>query len=99
MFDRMRLPAIVLDRHGSVVEVNATARALFDPDINVKNNRFCIRDREACAQLRAWLDEMTKPVQLKSLIAEAILIQRRDKLPLILRAVPFKEPTQSSEQE
>ena len=95
----MRIPAIVLDRHGFVVEVNATAGVVFDPDINIKDNRFCVRDREARAHLKASLDEMTKPVQLKSLIAEPILVQRHDKLPVVLRIVPFKEPTQSSEQE
>ena len=95
----MCLPAIVLDRHGFVVELNATACAVFDRDINIKDNRFCVRDREACAHLRASLDEMTKPVQLKSLIAEPILIQRRKKFPVVLRTLPFKEPMQSSEQE
>jgi hypothetical protein len=95
----MCLPAIVLDRHGFVVELNAAARAIFDPDIYIKDNRFCVRDREACTHLRALLDEMTKPVQLKSLIAEPIFIQRRDKFPVVLRAVPFREPTQSCEQE
>jgi hypothetical protein len=98
MLERMCLPSIVLDQNGSVVEVNAAAHALFGPDVNVKNDRFCIRDREACARLWAWLDEIVKPVQLRSLISEAILIQRHDKFPLILRAVPFKEPIQQSEQ-
>ena len=95
----MCVPAIVLDRHGFVVELNATARAIFDPDIYIEDNRFCVRDREACTHLMTLLDEMIKPVQLKSLITEPILIQRRDKLPVVLRTVPFREPTQSSEQE
>jgi hypothetical protein len=95
----MCLPAIVLDRHGFVVELNATARAVFDPGIYIKDNRFCVRDREASTHLMTSLDEMTKPVQLKSLAAEPILIRRRDKFPVVLRTVPFKEPTQSSEQQ
>ena len=95
----MCLPGIVLDRHGFVVEVNRTAHAVFDANIYIKDNYFCIRDREACARLKASLKEMTMPVQLKSLIAEPILVQRRHKLPVVLHSVPFKEPTQSSEQE
>jgi hypothetical protein len=95
----MCLPGIVLDRHGFVVEVNARAHAVFDANIYIKDNYFCIRDREACARLKASLKEMTMPVQLKSLIAEPILVQRRYKLPVVLRTLPFKEPTQSSEQE
>jgi hypothetical protein len=99
MLERMCLPAIVLDRHGFVLELNATARAVLDPDINIKDNRLCVRDREAYGHLKVSLDEMTKPVQLKSLAAEPILIRRRDKFPVVLRTVPFKEPTQSSEQQ
>jgi hypothetical protein len=95
----MCLPGIVLDRHGLVVEVNARAHMVFDADIYIKDNYFCIRDREACARLKASLNEMTKPVQLKSLIAEPILVQRRGKLPVVLHIVPFKEQTQSSAQE
>src|ERR1700758_4166982 len=59
----------------------------------------CQRDREASAYLRASLDKMTKPVQLNSLIAKPILIPRRNKFPVVLRIRPFKEPTQSPEQE
>ena len=81
------------------MEVNATVGVVFDPDINIKDNRFCVRDREARAHLKASLDEMTKPIQLKSLFADPIPVRRHDKLPVVLRIVPFKEPTQSSEQE
>ena len=42
--NRIHLPAIILDRRGFVVEVNAAACAVFDPDINIKDNRFCVRD-------------------------------------------------------
>jgi hypothetical protein len=97
--DMMCLPAIVLDRHGFVVEVNAHAHAVLDVDIYIKDDYFSIRDREACARLKTSLNEMTKPVQLKSSIAEPILIQRRDNLPVVLRTLPFNEPTQSPEQE
>ena len=92
----MGLPGTVLDRHGFVVEVNARAHAVFDANIYIKDNYFCIRDREACARLKASLKEMTMPVPL---IVEPILVQRRHKLPVVLHSVPFKEPTQSSEQE
>jgi hypothetical protein len=96
--NRIRLPAIILDRRGFVVEVNAAAGAVFDPDINIKDNRFCVRDLKARALLKVSLDEMTKPVKLESLIAEPIIVQRHGKLPLILRILPFKAPPQSPEQ-
>jgi len=93
------LPAIVLDRHGMVAEVNAHAHAVFDSDIYIKDDYFCLRDREAGARLKAALNEMTLPVKLKSSIAERILVQRRDKPPVVLQTFLFEEPTQSSEQE
>jgi hypothetical protein len=97
--NRMCLPAIILHLHGIVMEANATARAFLDSNIYIKNNRLCIRDRDAYAALNARLNEMTKPAQLKSTIAEPILVQRRGKLPVVLVTLPFKEPSQSSEQE
>jgi hypothetical protein len=68
----MCLPAIILDRHGIVTETNAAAHALLDWNINIKDNRLCIRDGDAYAELNARLDEMTKPAKLKSSIAEPI---------------------------
>ena len=67
--------------------------------INIKDNRFCVRDLKARALLKVSLDEMTKPVKLESLIAEPRIVQRHGKLPLILRILPFKAPPQSPEQE
>ena len=79
----MCLPAIILDRHGIVTETNATARAFLDWNINIKDNRLCIRDGDAYAELNARLEEITKPAQLKS-IAEPIFVQRHKKLPVVL---------------
>ena len=80
------------------MEANATARALLDSNINIKDNRLCIRDGDAYAELNARLEEMTKPAQLKS-IAEPIFVQRHKKLPVVLATIPLKEPMQSPEQE
>jgi hypothetical protein len=96
--NKMCLPAIILDRHGIVTETNATARAFLDWNINIKDNRLCIRDGDAYAELNARLEEITKPAQLKS-IAEPIFVQRHKKLPVVLATIPLKEPMQSPEQE
>jgi hypothetical protein len=95
----MRLPAIILDRHAMVTVANATARAILDWNINIIGNRLNIRDPDAYAELIARLDEMTKPAQLKPLIAEPIFVQRQKKLPVVLATIPFKEHMQSHEQE
>ena len=40
----MRLPAIALDQHGFVAEVNAAAEAVFDNDFRIKDRRLFVRD-------------------------------------------------------
>ena len=58
-----------------------------------------VRDLEARALLKASLDELTNAPKLKSLIAEPIIVQRSDKLPVILRIWPFEGAAHSSEQD
>jgi DNA-binding CsgD family transcriptional regulator len=95
----MRLPAIALDRRGFVVDVNAAADAVFDNDVKIKNKRLFVHDLEARALLKASLDELSNPVKLKPLIAEPIIVQRPDKLPVIMRIWPFEGAAHSPEQD
>ena len=70
--------------------MTAAADALFDDDIKIKAKRLFVRDLEARALLKASLDELASPV--KSLFADPpIIVQRRDKLLVILRIGPSKE--------
>ena len=91
----MRLPTIALGPRGFVVDVNAAADAVFDNDVKISNQRLFVRDLEARAILKASLDELANPAKLKSLIAEPIIVQRRDKLPVIVRIWPFEGPAHS----
>jgi len=79
----MHLPAIALDRRGFVVNVNTAAAAVFDDDVKVKDKRLFVRDLEARMLLKASLDGSASTVAPQSLIAEPIIIQRRDKFPVI----------------
>src|SRR6266853_529889 len=54
----MRLPAIALDEHGFVAEVNAAAEALFDNDVKVKDRRLFVRDSAAKALLKEAIDQL-----------------------------------------
>jgi DNA-binding CsgD family transcriptional regulator len=90
MLNWMRLPAIALDRRGFVVDVNTAAAVVFDDDIKVKDKRLFVRDLEARTLLKASLDSSASPVESQSLIAEPIIVQRRDKLPVIVRIWPFE---------
>jgi DNA-binding CsgD family transcriptional regulator len=95
----MRLPAIALDRRGFVVDANAAADAVFDNDVKIMDKRLFVRDLEARARLKASLNELTHPPKLQCLTAEPIVVQRPDKLPVILRIWPFEGAAHSPEQE
>src|SRR5580700_10167986 len=43
----MRLPAIALDQHGFVADVNAAADTIFDNDVKIKDRRLFVRDPAA----------------------------------------------------
>jgi len=95
----LHLPAIALDRRGYVVDVNAAADMIFDDYVKIKDKRLFLRDPEARAILKASLDALTNPANLKSLLAEPIIVQRRDKLPVILRIWLFEGPNHAPEQD
>jgi DNA-binding CsgD family transcriptional regulator len=81
----MRLPAIALDQHGFVAEVNAAAEAVFDNDFRIKDRRLFVRDPAARALLNEVIDQLRTLPRLNPLVTEPIIVQRRDKLPVIVR--------------
>ena len=86
----LRLPAIALDQHGFVADVNATADAVFDHNIKIKDRRLFVRDPDARTHLKDAID------QLKDLTRRApfepVIVPRTDKLPVIVRIWPFDGP-------
>ena len=99
LLNSMRLPAITLDRRGFVLNVNTSAAVVFDDDVKVKGKRLFVRYLEARTLLKASLDSSASPVGSQSLIAEPIIVQRRHKLPVILRIWPFAGAACSPEQQ
>ena len=86
----MRLPAIAIDQHGFVADVNTTADAVFDHNIKIKDRRLFVRDPDARTHLKDAID------QLKDLTRRApfepVIVPRTDKLPVIVRIWPFDGP-------
>src|ERR1700731_1818748 len=85
----MRLPAIALDEHGFVAEVNAAAEAVFDNDFRIKDRRLFVRDPAARALLKDAIDQLKPSPRLNPLATEPIIVQRQDKLPVIVRTWRF----------
>jgi DNA-binding CsgD family transcriptional regulator len=86
----MRLPAIALDRHGFVADVNAAADVVFDNNITIKDRRLFVRDPGARALLKDAIDQLL--ALQNSLPLEPVIVPRMDKLPVIVRIWPFEEP-------
>ena len=85
----MRLPAIALDLHGFVTEVNAAAEAVFDNDFRIKDRRLFVRDPAARALLKEAIDQLKTSPPPNPLATEPIVVQRQDKLPVIVRTWRF----------
>ena len=87
----MRLPAIALDQHGFVVDVNAAADAVFDHNIKIKDRRLFVRDPDARTLLKDAIDQLKDLPRLHSGF-EPVIVPRIDKLPVIVRIWPFDGP-------
>ena len=81
----MRLPAIALDQHGFVAEVNAAAEAIFDNDFRIKDRRLFVRDAAARALLKEAIDQLRTSPRLNPSATDPIIVQRQNKLPVIVR--------------
>ena len=89
----MRLPAIALDEHGFVADVNAAADVAFDNDIKIKDKRVFVRDLAARAHLKEAIDLLKDISGVESLAFEPVIVPRMDKLPVIVRIWPFEGPS------
>ena len=95
----MRLPAIALDQHGLVADVNAAADAVFDQNINIKDRRLFVRNPDARTLLKNAVDQLKELPRLDSLALEPVIVPRMDKLPVIVRIWPFDGPAHQPGQE
>jgi DNA-binding CsgD family transcriptional regulator len=84
----MRVPAVMLDDDGFVTDANAAAQAIFDDHVRIKDRRVFLRDAESRAQLKEAIESLRTTPRLNPLITDPIIVQRQDKLPVILRIWP-----------
>ena len=95
----MGLPAIALDRYGSVVDANAAAEVIFDDNIRIKNRRLFVRDADSRTLLKEAIDQLARPPIPNALAGEPVVVPRMDKLPVIVRIWPFEGPSHPPAQE
>ena len=85
----MRLPTIALDQDGFVAEVNAAAETIFDNDVTIKDRRLFVRDPAARALLKEVINQLRTSPRLNPSATDPIIVQRQDKLPVIVRIWRF----------
>jgi DNA-binding CsgD family transcriptional regulator len=90
--EAMRLPAISINQDGFVAEVNATADAVFDQNIKIKDRWLFVRDFDARTLLKEAIDQLKDHSHLDSLALEPVIVPRMEKLPVIVRIWPFDGP-------
>ena len=93
----IRLPAVALDQHGFVADVNAAADAVFDHNIKIKDKRLFVRDPDARTLLKDAIDQLTAMPRLDPF--EPVIVPRTNKLPVIVRIWPFDGPAHQPGQE
>jgi hypothetical protein len=81
----MRLPAISLDKHGSVIDANAAAEVVFDDNIRIKHRRLFVRDMASRTRLQEAINQLSS---LNAWALEPVMVPRMDKLPVIVRIWP-----------
>jgi hypothetical protein len=97
-FNALRLPAIALDRHGFVVDVNAAADMVFDRYIKVKDRRLFIRDPDSQRLLKEAIDKLKTLPWVNPLVFEPVIVPRTDQ-PVIVRIWPLEGPARPPAQE
>jgi DNA-binding CsgD family transcriptional regulator len=84
----VRLPAVAIDRSGFVLDANPSAEALFGPELYIKDGRL-----EALPSTKSQLEKLfealrrtpdTYPIPPR----DAIVVQRKESAPLVLRLLP-----------
>jgi hypothetical protein len=93
VLNAMRLPAIAIDQHGFVADVNAAADVVFDNDIKIKDRRLFIRNPDARTHLKEAIDRLMDLHRLDSVALEPVIVPRMDKLPVIVRVWPCEGPS------
>ncbi len=88
VLDRVRQPAMVLDRQGRVLSTNAAAESGFDNEVRVRERRLVVRDKQAMTRIDQLTSMIRSTPDTVALPASPILIRRTNKPPVVLRVLP-----------
>jgi DNA-binding CsgD family transcriptional regulator len=96
VLDRLRQPAVVLDRQGKVLDLNTAAAAGLDDDIRIANKRLVVRDKNAAANLDRLVSMIRAMPESAALPTEPILVRRSRKRSVVVRVLPVDGAARSA---
>ncbi|TQF38712.1 hypothetical protein UNPF46_15265 [Bradyrhizobium sp. UNPF46] len=88
VLDRVRQPALILNREGMVLRTNAAADRGFDDEIRVRERRLVLRDKQAMTRFDQLIGMIRSTPDAAAIPASPILIRRTMKPPVVLRTLP-----------
>ncbi|MHC4050465.1 helix-turn-helix transcriptional regulator [Bradyrhizobium sp. 25ACV] len=88
VLDRVRQPALILNREGMVLRTNAAAETGFDNEIRIRERRLILRDKHAMTRLDQLISALRSTPDASAIPASPILIRRTTKPPVVLRILP-----------
>lgn len=89
---RLNQPALVIDRMGLVLAINALAEQLFDDDLFVRDQRLVVTDQKAKLILKAFIDQFQTVPRTPALSLASLVVQRRMKRPVLIRTFLLDGP-------
>ncbi|WIW47859.1 helix-turn-helix transcriptional regulator [Bradyrhizobium sp. 62B] len=88
VLDRVRQPALVLNREGMVLRTNQMADRGFDDEIRIRGRRLVLRDKHAMTRFDQLVSMIRSTPDAAAIPASPILVRRTTKPPVVLRLLP-----------
>jgi DNA-binding CsgD family transcriptional regulator len=88
VLDRVRQPALVLNREGMVLRTNQAADRGFDDEIRIRERRLVLRDKQAMTRFDQLVSLIRSTPDAAAVPASPILVRRTAKPPVVLRVLP-----------
>lgn len=95
VLNRVRQPALVLNREGMVLRTNEIADRGFDDEIRIRERRLVLRDKQAMARFDQLVSMIRSTPDAAAIPASPILVRRTTKPPVVLRLLPVEGAARS----
>lgn len=98
-FDLLNEPAISISYVGKILQVNSSARSLFDSDFGIRRDRLFIRDDEASKSYERHFDRAVQKaphLRHRSARQHTIIVRRSGKQPILIKMLRIPSDAHSA---